>query len=273
MNRIEDKFRELRKDKRAALMPYLPLGYPTLDASRDLIRAVADAGADVIELGIPFSDPLADGPVIQRATHVALQNGMTVLKGLRMAFDARAAGVDIPLVMMGYYNPILQFGIEAFAHAAMEAGVDGLIVPDLPPEEAGTLDAACRAHKVDLVFLAAPTSTTARLVKIAEATRGFLYLVSVTGVTGARDEVATDLPDFVARVRAVTKKPVCVGFGIANADTAQRVARWADGVIVGSALVSRIGDGDAAASAKSFVRQLRDAIDRSDKTSATASAP
>jgi tryptophan synthase alpha chain len=263
MNRIENKFRELREFKRAALMPYLPLGYPTLDASRALIRAVADAGADVIELGIPFSDPLADGPVIQRATHIALQNGMTLLKGLRMAFDARAAGVSIPLVMMGYYNPILQFGIEAFAHAAMEAGVDGLIVPDLPPEEAGTLDAACRAHDLDLVFLAAPTSTTARLVKIAEATRGFLYLVSVTGVTGARDQIAADLPDFVARVRAVTEKPVCVGFGIANAETAQRVARIADGVIVGSALVSRIGDGDTAGAAKGFVRQLRDAIDRS----------
>ncbi len=263
MNRIDQRFKELRQSGRAALMPYLPLGYPTIEVSRDLIRAVADSGADVIELGIPFSDPLADGPVIQRATHLALQNGMTLLKGLRMALDARNAGVSIPLVMMGYYNPILQFGIEALAHAAMEAGVDGLIVPDLPPEEAGPLDAACRAHDIDLVFLAAPTSTSARLRKIADATSGFLYLVSVTGVTGAREQVAADLPDFVARVRSATKKPVAVGFGIANLETARQVARIADGVIVGSALVSRIGDGDAEVAAKSFVSQLRDAIDQS----------
>ncbi len=263
MNRIDVKFKELRQVKRAALMPYLPLGYPTLATSQSLIQAIADAGADVIELGVPFSDPVADGPVIQRATHMALQNGMTLLKSLRMALDAREAGVSIPLVMMGYYNPILQFGIEAFTHAAAEAGIDGLIVPDLPPEEAGALGTACQAHDLDLIFLAAPTSSSARLQEIAEATRGFLYLVSVTGVTGARDRVPADLPEFIGRVRAVTEKPICVGFGIANAETALSVARMADGVIVGSALVSRIGDGNAVAAAKSFVSQLRVAIDRS----------
>ncbi len=260
MNRIDQKFSELRECKRAALMPYLPLGYPTVEVSGDLIRGVADAGADILELGIPFSDPLADGPVIQRATQVALQNGMTLVKGLRMVLDARKAGVTIPLVLMSYYNPVLQFGIEAFAHAAMEAGVDGLIVSDLPPEEAGALCSACRAHNLDLVFLAAPTSTTNRLEKVAEATRGFLYLVAVTGVTGARDQLADDLPNFVARVRAITSRPVCVGFGIASADAAQRVARIADGVIVGSALVSRIGDGNATNAAKSFVSELRSAM-------------
>jgi tryptophan synthase alpha chain len=261
MNRIDAKFKGLREQRRAALMPYLPLGYPTIDVSCDLVRTVADAGADIIELGIPFSDPLADGPVIQHATQVALQNGMTLLKCLRIALEARQAGVAVPLVLMGYYNPILQFGIEAFAHAAKEAGVDGLIVPDLPPEEAGPLDKACRVHDIDMIFLAAPTSTTARLKKIAEATRGFMYLVSVTGVTGARGQIAADLPDYIGRVRGVTNKPACAGFGISNAETAQRVAHIADGVIVGSALVSRLGGDDPVGSAKSFMSDLRDAIE------------
>jgi tryptophan synthase alpha chain len=262
MNRIDEKFMELKEQKRAALMPYLPLGYPTPDVSRQLIRVLADAGADLIELGVPFSDPLADGPVIQRATNVALQNGITLAKCLEMTRTARADGVTIPLVLMGYYNPILRFGIESFVRVAKDAGADGLIVPDLPPEESGALDAACRVHDLDLVFLAAPTSTAARLQKIAEATRGFIYLVSVVGVTGARDRVAADLSEFVARVRAVTAKPVCVGFGIANAESARRVAQVADGVIVGSALVSRIGDAPRAVdAAREFIVELRAAID------------
>lgn len=264
MNRIDQRFAELKREKRAALMPYLPLGFPTLEVSRQLVRTVAEAGADVIELGIPFSDPLADGPVIQRATHLALQNGMTTAKCLEMVRQARAGNVTIPLVMMGYYNPILRFGIEKFARAVKDVGADGIIVPDLPPEEAGALDAACRAHELDLVFLAAPTSTPARLRLIGEATRGFVYLVSVTGVTGARDQVAADLGDFVARVRAVTPKPVCVGFGIASAESAKIVAQMADGVIVGSALVSRIEENVGAVdAARKFVSELRTGIDAS----------
>ncbi len=264
MNRIDQRFAELKREKRAALMPYLPLGFPTLEVSRQLIRTVAEAGADVIELGIPFSDPLADGPVIQRATHLALQNGMTTAKCLEMVREARESNVTIPLVMMGYYNPILRFGIEKFARAVKDAGADGIIVPDLPPEEAGALDAACRAHELDLIFLAAPTSTPARLRLIGEATRGFVYLVSVTGVTGARDQVAVDLGEFVARVRAVTTKPVCVGFGIASAESAKIVAQMADGVIVGSALVSRIEEnGGAVDAARKFVSELRAGINAS----------
>jgi len=262
MNRIDERFAQLKKQKRAALMPYLPLGFPSLELSRDLIRAVADAGADVIELGVPFSDPLADGPVVQHATQVALQNGMTLAKCLEMVRFARDAGVTIPLVLMDYYNPILQFGIEKFARAAREEGVDGLIVPDLPPEEAGAISAATRANELDLIFMAAPTSTPARLKLIGAESRGFLYLVSVTGVTGARTEMASDLGEFVARVRAVTDKPVCVGFGIANAETARTVAQIADGVIVGSALVSKIGEsGNAVDAAKKFVAELREAMD------------
>ncbi len=263
MNRIDETFLQLKTKHRAALMPYLPLGYPTLDVSAQLIHAVADAGADLIELGVPFSDPLADGPVIQRATHVALQNGMTLTKCLAMVRAARSAGVTIPLTLMGYYNPILRFGIGAFARAVKEVGADGLIVPDLPPEEAGTLDAACRAHDLDLIFLAAPTSPASRIQKIAQATRGFLYLVSVVGVTGAREQIAADLAEFVARVRAATSKPVCVGFGIANAESAKRVAQIADGVIVGSALVAQIGDAaNAVTAAQKFVDDLRAAVER-----------
>ena len=262
MNRLDATFERLRARHRTALMPYLPLGYPTLDISRQLIRVAADAGAGVIELGIPFSDPLADGPVIQRATHVALQNGMTLAKCFEMVREARQAGVTVPLVLMGYYNPILRFGVEPCARAAQEAGADGFIVPDLPPEEAGALDAACCAHGLDLIFLAAPTSTAERLRIIAEATRGFVYLVSVVGVTGAREQMAADLAEFVARVRAVTTKPACVGFGIANAETARAVAGCADGVIVGSALVSRIGEsGHAVSAAREFIAELRMAID------------
>jgi tryptophan synthase alpha chain len=263
MNRIDETFMQLKTKNRAALMPYLPLGYPTLDVSAQLIRAVADSGADLIELGVPFSDPLADGPVIQRATQIALQNGMTLAKCLAMVRAARDAGVTTPLTLMGYYNPLLRFGIGAFARAAKEVGADGLIVPDLPPEEASPLDTACRAHDLDLIFLAAPTSPPVRVQKIAQATRGFLYLVSVVGVTGARDQVAPDLAEFVARVCAATSKPVCVGFGIANAESARCVAQIADGVIVGSALVAQIGDAvNAVDAAKNFVTELRAAMDR-----------
>ncbi len=262
MNRIDRKFEELRSQHRAALMPYLPLGYPTLDVSRQLIRAVADAGADLIELGVPFSDPLADGPVIQRATHAALKNGITLAKCLEITAAARADGVTVPLILMGYYNPILRFGIEAFGQGVSNAGADGLIVPDLPLEESAELNATCRANDLDLIFLAAPTSPPDRLQKIAEATRGFVYLVSVVGVTGAREQIAGDLPDFVARVRQFADRPVCVGFGIANADSARRVARIADGVIVGSALVSKIDDATHAVdAAREFVGELRAALE------------
>jgi tryptophan synthase alpha chain len=261
MNRIDRIFLELREQRRSALMPYLPLGFPSLDKSRWLIRVAEEAGADMLELGIPFSDPLADGPVIQSASRVALKSGMTLAKCLEMVRDAREFGVKIPLILMGYYNPILRFGIDKCVRAAQTAGVDGLIIPDLPPEEAGTLDSACRACNLDLIFLAAPTSTRDRLIHIAAATFGFLYLVSVIGITGARDEISPGLPEFVARVRDITNKPVCVGFGISNAESARRVAGYADGVIVGSALVSKIGaEDEAIENARSFISELRAAI-------------
>ncbi len=260
MNRIDETFRELQ-GKRAALMPYLPLGFPNIQTSRELIRAAQDAGADILELGIPFSDPLADGPVIQHATQVALENGMTLKKCLDLAQDARANGVTIPLVLMGYYNPILQYDLKKFARDAFEVGADGVIVPDLPIEEADALQDAARDQDLHVVFLAAPTSSDERLKKIGKTTRGFLYLVSLTGVTGAREGLPEGIAEFVSRTRAVTNKPVCVGFGISTADNVRRVAEIADGVIVGSALVSKIGDASAAVEqARAFIRELRGAI-------------
>ncbi len=271
MNRIDAKFAELKSESRAALMPYLPLGYPTLEISQELIVAAAEAGADVIELGIPFSDPLADGPVIQHATQVALQNGMTVARCLELVRAARANGVKIPFVLMGYYNPILHFGLERFASAAQEVGADGLIVPDLPPEEASEFFSACGANGLDLVFMAAPTSTDERLYRIANATRGFLYMVSLTGVTGLRDALPPELAEFVRRARQVTDKPLCIGFGISNAENARRVAEIADGVIVGSALVAKIGDAmSAVENTHTFIGELHKAIDRRETVVTTA---
>ncbi len=267
MNRIDETFSKVKQEGRAALMPYLPLGYPSVEVSQQLVRTAVEAGADLIELGVPFSDPLADGPVIQHATQVALQNGMTLAKCLEMAHEVRESGVTIPLTLMGYYNPILQYGVVPFAEDASSAGADGIIVPDLPPEEARELKQACEACGLHLIFLAAPTSTGERLAKIAQATSGFLYLVSLVGVTGARDALPTSLSDFVARTRAVTDKPLAIGFGIAGAESARRVAALADGVIVGSALVARIAEpATAVTQAQAFIQELRQAIDRQPQT-------
>jgi tryptophan synthase alpha chain len=260
MNRIDETFHTVR-NKRAALMPYIPLGYPTLALSVALMRAAQDAGADILELGVPFSDPLADGPVIQHATQVALENGMDLKKCLSMVQAARAHGVTIPLVLMGYYNPLLQYDLKTFARDAFEVGADGVIVPDLPLEEADDLHDALRAYDLDLIFLAAPTSSDDRLKKIGKQTRGFVYLVSLTGVTGARAGLPEGLEEFVQRARQATDKPVCVGFGIADAENAKRVAHIADGVIVGSALVQKIGDAsNAVENARAFVAELAQAI-------------
>ncbi len=263
MNRIDATFSRLRGESRAALMPYLPLGYPTPELSLPLILAAASAGSDVLELGLPFSDPLADGPVIQHAAQVALEHAMTVPRALAIVRAARANGVKIPLVLMGYYNPILRFGLDRFASEACAGGADGLIVPDLPPEESAALGQACAANGLDLVFLAAPTSSDERLAQIGRATHGFVYLVSLTGVTGARAALPAGLSEFIERARRATPAPLCVGFGISNAENARQVAALADGVIVGSALVERIGDpAMAVENARQFVSELRAAVER-----------
>ncbi len=262
-NRIDATLAKTRREDRAALMPYLPLGYPTIALSQELIAAIAGAGADIMELGMPFSDPLADGPVIAQATQTALKNGLTTAGCLEMVKAARDNGVRIPLVLMGYVNPILRYGTARFVQDARDAGADGLIVADVPPEEAGELASACRSAGLHLILLAAPTSTDQRLRRIARLTRGFVYLVSLTGVTGARSDLPAELEGLVRRLCALTRKPVCVGFGVSTPASARRVAAIADGVIVGSALVTRLADpATALEQAGAFVRQMRQACAR-----------
>jgi len=262
MSRIAETFARLRREGRTALMPYLTIGYPSPAMTPGLVEAAIQAGADLVELGIPFSDPLADGATIQHATHVALQQGTTVETCLETVATLRRRGVETPLILMGYYNPILQRGEESFCAAAAEAGADGLIVPDLPPEEAEGLRAACRAHGLDLIFLLAPTSDDERVQYVAERASGFIYLVSLTGVTGARDRLPPELESFVQRVRRATDLPLAVGFGIGNPQEARRVGRVADGVIVGSAIVKRIGESDVPEKAVAeFVRTLRQGLE------------
>lgn len=241
MTGIERIERAFTKD-RPAFMPYAVLGYPTRQAGLEVIRTLAETGADLLELGVPFSDPLADGPTIQAATQKALENGTTLKDCLAMTAELRRQGVATPALLMGYINPILSYGLEKFAADAAAAGVDGLIVPDLPPEEAAELEAACAQHGLAMVYLLAPTSTPERIALVARRASGFIYLVSLTGVTGAREALPPDLAEFVARVRAQTHKPLAVGFGIGSGDQARAVGQLADGVIVGSALVKRAAE-------------------------------
>ncbi len=246
--------------RKPAFMPYIPLGYPTPAASLDAVRAVVAAGADMVELGVPFSDPLADGPTIQAATQRALENGITVATCLHMAAQLRAEGITVPFLLMGYLNPFLAFGLENLVSAAAHAEIDGFIIPDLPPEEAGELDALCRRENLALVYFLAPTSTPERIARVTEKARGFIYLVSLTGVTGARNQLSDTLPQFVARVRAATDTPLAVGFGIGDGAQARQVAQFADGVIVGSALVKRMADSTAAV--RALAEEIAGAIHR-----------
>lgn len=261
LEHIAAAFATARAEGRAALMPYFTLGFPDPTTSLTVIEAVAHAGADLIELGIPFSDPLADGPTIQHSTQVALERGMNVTRALEMAAQLRACGVSQPLMLMGYVNPILAYGVERFVAQAAAAGADGLIVPDLPPEEADEIEAACRAHGRALVYLAAPTSTPERLALLAARTTGFLYLVSLTGVTGARAKLPPDLEGFIRRARAATRTPLAVGFGISTPEQAHAVGDLADGVIVGSALINAVAQAaDPVQAAGEFVRRLHQAL-------------
>jgi tryptophan synthase alpha chain len=262
MNRIAATFENLRRAGRVALMPYLTMGYPLRESALALVPALVGAGADLVELGVPFSDPLADGATIQASSQQALTNSVTPSLCLEQAAMLRSQGVKVPLVMMGYYNPILQMGLERFARYAAEAGVDGVIAPDLPPEESDGLRSALGAQELDLIFLLAPTADDTRIQLVAGHSSGFLYLVSLTGVTGARERLPPDLESFVARVRAATDLPLAVGFGISTPQQAAQVARVADGVIVGSALIEAIGAaGEPAEAARAFVASLRAGID------------
>ena len=248
------------KTGRAAFMPYVVPGYPTLEESLDVIRTLVACGADLLELGVPFSDPLADGPVIQAATQQALSNGITLQHCIDLVAALRADGIMIPVLLMSYANPILAYGVERCVLNAAAAGVDGFIVPDLPPEEAEVLETACTQNGAALVYLLAPTSSAARIDQAARRSSGFLYLVSLTGVTGARSKLPPGLADFVGRVRSVTSLPLAVGFGIGSGDQAASVAQLADGVIVGSALVRRAGESLSAV--RSLAAEIRAALDQ-----------
>jgi len=260
MNRIETAF-----EHKPIFMPYFPVGYPSLETSLDVIEALAKNGADLIEVGLSFSDPLADGPVIQKATQIALEKGITVKKSLEAVAELRKRGVTVPLVMMGYYNPILAFGLDKFFEQARSAGVDGFIIPDLPPEEAGEFTQADMAAStragLPLISMLAPTTPPERMEMISRQAQGFIYLVSVTGVTGARNDIPDGLQELVARVRQHTSLPVCVGFGIGTPQQAKAVGAMADGVIVGSACVRSIGESASPVDkAREFARSYRDAL-------------
>ena len=250
-----------------AFMPYYPLGYPTPEVSLNVIEALARGGADSIEVGVPFSDPLADGPVVQRATQIALEQGMTLARAIEGVAELRARGVKIPLVLMGYYNPLLAYGLERLARASAGAAVSGFIVPDLPPEEAADLETALAGApgetRIDLIRMLAPTTPSERAARILRDARGFVYLVSLTGVTGARSELPPGLPEFVARVRqqAPAGLPLCVGFGISTPEQGAAVGRIADGIIVGSACVKTVGEAkDPVRTAEDFDRAFKSAL-------------
>ena len=259
MNRIENAFKN-----KPIFMPYFPLGYPDLETSINVIEALAKNGADLIEVGLSFSDPLADGPVIQHATQIALEKGITVKKSLEAVKEIRSRGVDIPLILMGYYNPMLAYGLERFVKDACDAGADGFIIPDLPMEESEEFTAVVEADDhppLPLIPMLAPTSSPERMEMIARNAKGFIYLVSVTGITGERKSLAEGLGELIALVREHTSAPVCVGFGISTPEQAKQVGALADGVIVGTACVRTIGESQAPIeTAKEFARSFQDAL-------------
>ncbi|KJS80560.1 MAG: hypothetical protein JM58_18565 [Peptococcaceae bacterium BICA1-8] len=267
MNRIENVFNKLQRENRKALIPYVCCGYPSLEFTEKLVLKLADCGADLIELGVPYSDPVADGPTIQRAAVKALEEGVTLEQIFSMASRLREK-TEIPLIVMTYFNTVYVKGIEQFIKMAATSGIDGLIIPDLPLEEADELKTTADKYGVDLILLIAPTSTVERIKKIGEASRGFLYCISVTGVTGARINVLTNLGEFLNNVRQETRLPLAVGFGISNPETARLAACEADGIIVGSALIEKIEESmaqekstdKAIEAASHFTSSLRAAI-------------
>jgi tryptophan synthase alpha chain len=257
MSRIGKKFVEIVRRGRKAFIPYIMAGDPNLGRTVELVRILEDCGADILELGVPFSDPLADGPTIQRAAQRALSEGVTLHKVIELVADLRTR-TQIPVVLMTYYNPIFKYGEERFVHDASGAGVDGIIVPDLPPDEAGELLAFSKQSNFDVIFLVAPTSTEDRVRRVSKSSRGFIYYVSITGITGSKLSMDSSISSHVSKIRSMSRKPVAVGFGIATPEEASEVASFADGVIVGSAIVKRVSGPDGPL--REYLLSLRKAI-------------
>jgi tryptophan synthase alpha chain len=255
MSRIEQMFARLKGEGRAALIAYITAGDPSPEKTPALVAALERGGVDLIELGVPFSDPIADGPVIQRGADRALKAGTTVVKVLEIARKIRETS-EIPLLLFTYLNPVLRYGLDKLARDAKAAGIDGCLLTDLSVEEAGPYVAAMRSANLDTVFLAAPTSTLARLKLVAEYSTGFVYLVSRTGVTGERASLSDSLSALIEEVRSVTRLPLAAGFGISTAEHAAQVAQMADGVVVGSALVRLVEEGADLARIEGFARSL-----------------
>lgn len=258
MTRIDAKFADLRARGKKAFVAYVMAGDPDYDTSLELVRGLPGAGVDVIELGLPFTDPMADGPTIQLAGQRALEGGMTLDRTLALARSFRETDDTTPIVLMGYYNPIYSRGVDRFLDQAQAAGIDGLIVVDLPPEEDDELCIPAQGAGLNFIRLATPTTDDRRLPKVLQNTSGFVYYVSITGITGAAEAQAADVGPEVARIKSATDLPVIVGFGVNTPDRARTIAGVADGVVVGSAIVGRIAAGNPVAEVLDFVRGLAD---------------
>ncbi len=241
MNRIDKKFKELRKLKKKAFVAFITAGYPNLDVTKKLVLAFAKIGVDIIELGVPFSDPMADGPIIQEASQFALKKNVHLQEIFKLVKTLRR-DTDIPICLMTYYNPIFCFGEDKFVRAAGECGVDGVIVPDLPPDEGESLIKLAHKHNLNVICFISPTTSRQRVKYISGIARGFIYYVSLTGVTGPRRALSKDLSGHLRSIKRITKKPVCVGFGISHPGQVREVYKICDGVIIGSAIVKKIKD-------------------------------
>ena len=258
MSRIAAKFASLKAEGKPAFVSYIMAGDPDYDTCLEIVRGLPAAGVDIIELGAPFTDPMADGPAIQLAAQRALGAGMTLPRVLDMVRAFREGDDSTPVVMMGYYNPIYSMGVEAFLAAAKSAGVDGLIVVDLPPEEDAELCLPAAAAGIDFIRLTTPTTDDKRLPKVMQNTSGFIYYVSINGITGSAEADAELIAPEVARIKVASDLPVCVGFGIKTPDTARAIGRISDGAVVGSAIVQRIGEGQSVEQVLGFVSELAD---------------
>lgn len=255
---IEKAFAQAKTEKRAAFIPYFPIGHPDYATSLEIITAFAEVGADIIEVGVPFSDPLADGPAIQAATQIALKNGTTPQHCVKAIGELRQRGIQTPMVLMGYVNPFMAYGYDKLTADAKKFGIDGFIIPDLPADEADDFQKLVDGYKLGLSYFVAPTSSPSRIRLAAQKSRGYIYLVSITGTTGAKEALPEELVQNVAAIRTVTQHPIAVGFGVNTPDQAKKLGQLVDGVIVGSALVK--AGGKSVDEARNLAAALRNAL-------------